>query len=164
MVLAQSDTTNDHHRAGHRLDRCATSSRSSTVALCRTALHAQVSRAMVHELVRAEAEKDDVERLSSISSDMADRCLRISRRTTNVLELIIETCDDHRVNSALTFVRKSPDRSSCPTSIGRLSLQSDLNQYDRNLMFTDSTYHLSVGCDTHDQLITSLIGKGSYGA
>ncbi|CAF1046948.1 unnamed protein product [Adineta ricciae] len=87
-------------------------------------------------------------------------CLRITRRTDNVLELHTiplsheRNCDafhEKNFNFAHTFFTQSmPMSNPCPKSIGYLVYHASMDDHDRR-----RSLHMSIGCDDKDKLTIS---------
>lgn len=93
-------------------------------------------------------------------SNFHEKCLRINQRTSNTLELNVYNCNNNEDSKILTFVKKFNSLSTCPTSIGHLSIEANVNQR-RQYFLRDKLFHLSVGCDHKEKLITYQVEKGS---
>ncbi|CAF2042517.1 unnamed protein product [Rotaria magnacalcarata] len=93
-----------------------------------------------------------------MNCDVQEKCLRINQRTNNVLEFNINNCNNNEDSKILTFVKKSNYLSQCPTSIGHLSFESNLNHH-RPFLLRKQSFHLSVGCDNREKLITYQVEK-----
>ncbi len=92
-------------------------------------------------------------------SHIKDECLRLNRRTTNVLELILNNCYDNEYNHTFIFTTKSNSSTSCPISIGHLLLESNFHHH-HSLIFQKKIFQLSVGCDKKEKLIIYQTEKG----
>ncbi len=90
---------------------------------------------------------------------MKDECLRINRRTNNVLELILSNCINNEYNRSLIFTTKTNALSSCPISIGHLLLESNVNHH-RSLVLRKKIFQISVGCDKKEKLMIYQTEKG----
>lgn len=89
-----------------------------------------------------------------IFSDVQERCIRVERRTSDVLELIIGDCYEN-FDATLTFTKKTIGVSFCPTSIGHLQIQSIVHPYQ-----TKINYQMSVGCDHRERVLFSRQNTG----
>ena len=89
-------------------------------------------------------------KMNVVFSDVTEQCLRIFRRTPDVVEIFFSDCEHERSHLSLTFLRKSSASSSCPTSIGHLSFESTSNQHQRRI-----SYEMSVGCEQRQRLTIS---------
>jgi len=93
---------------------------------------------------------------------MKEECLRINYRTKNVLELSTVDHNCHNLNTEnynlhLTFVTQSFTISnSCPTHIGHLIFQSNIDYYLKR-----KSYQMSIGCDNKQKLTISQKETGS---
>jgi hypothetical protein len=92
---------------------------------------------------------------------MKEECLRINHRTNNVLELsTVENSCSHlnteNYNFYLTLFTKSfVIPNSCPSYIGHLIFQSNIDYYLKR-----KSYHMSIGCDNKQKLTISQKEKG----
>jgi hypothetical protein len=89
-----------------------------------------------------------------------DECLRLNRRTNNVLELILNNCYDDEYNRTFIFTTKSnSSSSSCPISIGHLLLQSNFHHH-HSFVFQKKIFEMSVGCDKKEKLMIYQTEQG----
>ncbi len=94
-------------------------------------------------------------------SDFKDECLRINRRTNNVLELILNNCNNNEYNKTYIFLTKLNSLSLCPISIGRLLIESNINyHHHHSLILRKKIFQMSVGCDKKEKLIIYQTEKG----
>jgi hypothetical protein len=101
-------------------------------------------------------------------SRMTEECLRINRRTNNVIELDTvplvneNSCRNLNTNeytlSLILFTKSfaiSDSLSSCPSYIGHLIYQSNIDYYLKR-----NSFHMSVGCDNKRKITMSQKQKG----
>lgn len=94
-------------------------------------------------------------KMNVLFSDVTEQCLRIFRRTADVVEIFFSDCEHERSHLSLTFLRKSSASASCPTSVGHLSFESTSNRHQHQI-----NYEMSVGCEQRQRLtITQKHGK-----
>ena len=92
-------------------------------------------------------------------SDVKVQCLKIIRRATNILELILTNCDDNQSNQTFVFLRKTDSYSSCPISIGHLLLESNLNHHHSEIS-KKNLFQISVGCEKKEKLMIYQTDRG----
>ncbi|UJR26532.1 hypothetical protein I4U23_007855 [Adineta vaga] len=101
---------------------------------------------------------------SFTNCNVNNECLRIHRRTHNVLELILNDCTTNGYKKTITFVTKSNHFSSCPTSIGHLLLEINHHHHHnhhRKIVLRKKAFHMSVGCDNREKLMIYQTEKDS---
>ncbi|CAF1149498.1 unnamed protein product [Adineta steineri] len=91
---------------------------------------------------------------SFTNCEVYEECLQINQQANNVLELVLTNCNsnNNRYKRVLTFVTKSKSLSSCPTSIGNLLLETNLNHH-RQRFLRKNPFQMSVGCDNKEKLM-----------
>ncbi|CAF1217230.1 unnamed protein product [Adineta steineri] len=91
---------------------------------------------------------------SFTNCEVYEECLQINQQANNVLELVLTNCNsnNNRYKRILTFVTKSKSLSSCPTSIGHLLLETNLN-HNRQRFLRKNPFQMSVGCDNKEKLM-----------
>ena len=92
-----------------------------------------------------------IDHLHLFSSEVTEECLQIIHRSDEVIELVLMgsmSCQyisetDEKIS--WTFIRTSPPKSTnftCPTYLGRLTFQSDVDYHLKR-----KSFRMSVGCD-----------------